>query len=162
MDDPFVYERAFIHFLEDPQYFSNLFVNPEAWQNSDEVAYLDAFFRHSKFDMSFDDYMLLGFPEDVAANLWSAHFLNGIGDSEGSEYFLAAAGAVPVTDLISLAKAQYPRLADRMQWHHFTPQYLGGSAWGYGRSIKPNAEELQRILNSVYQNYPIPSGSRSR
>ena len=183
VSNPLAAEQAFSHYLADPQYFANLYANPEAWASSEEVANLDIFMQYSVFHITADSLMNLGLEPEVAGNLSNAHALYGVGDYEGMNAALLAAGAVPVGDLIAQAKAQSPKLADQWNWHHYTPQYLGGSAngpqyyinaayhqfitnefrrlYGYGKGL-PSPQDLSRIINEVYTKYPIPPGSRMR
>jgi hypothetical protein len=66
----------------------------------------------------------------------------------------------------------------KLQWHHLTPQYLGGDpkgpgvylpasyhqvitnafrhAWAYGQGTHPTEEELQQIMVDVYSHNPLP------
>jgi hypothetical protein len=86
--------------------------------------------------------------------------------------------------LIDQAQAQYPKLASQTNWHHYTPQYMGGNMnglqyeinasyhqyitnefrqlWAYGKNRMPSPQELNYILEQVYLKYPIPPNSRSR
>jgi hypothetical protein len=139
--------------------------------------------QYSVFHITAGYLMDLGFDPEVSGNLSNAHALYAAGDYDGANTALLAAGAVPVGNLIDQAKTQYPRLANQMNWHHYTPQYLGGSAngiqyeinaayhqfitnefrrlYGYGNEV-PSPELLNQIMSEVYTKYPIPSGARMR
>jgi RHS repeat-associated protein len=80
--------------------------------------------------------------------------------------------------LVIEAQQRYPRKAGKIEMHHIVPKYLGGnrngpmvgidgayhqvitnefrSLYPYGQN-KPSIEQLERILESVYSKYPIPS-----
>ncbi len=167
---------AFLHYLNDPDYFVALYANPEAWAASEEVANLDVFLQYSVLHTTADAFMGVGFDPDVAGNLQAAHAAYSMGDIETSQTYLAAAGVLTVAE----ADARYPRLAGIRHNHHYTPIYLGGSRsgvqysipasyhqyitnefrqlWAYGRP-RPNATQLQNIINQVYLLYPIPPGT---
>jgi len=79
--------------------------------------------------------------------------------------------------LLEAAKRKYPKLAERFHDHHITPKYLGGDPkgptvrlnaayhqeitnafrreWPYGQGM-PDAQELLRILDKVYSQFPLP------
>ncbi len=80
---------------------------------------------------------------------------------------------------LEAAKADYPKKALKKQWHHLIPKYLGGSVsgpkvrinsayhqkitnafrreWRYGNPAgKPDPAELERILDRVYTEFPLP------
>ena len=83
-----------------------------------------------------------------------------------------------IEKLVIEAQQRYPRKAGKIEMHHIVPKYLGGnrngpmvgidgayhqvitnefrSLYPYGQN-KPSAELLERILESVYSKYPIPS-----
>jgi RHS repeat-associated protein len=61
-------ERAFAHFLEDPEFFVNLYQDPEAWYNSDEVAALDVFMQYSILHSTAEDLILTGYVEGTDLN----------------------------------------------------------------------------------------------
>jgi RHS repeat-associated protein len=167
---------AFLHYLNDPDYFVALYANPEAWAASEEVANLDVFLQYSVLHTTADAFMGVGFDPDVAGNLQAAHAAYSMGDIETSQTYLAAAGVLTVAE----ADARYPKLAGIRHNHHHTPIYLGGSRsgvqynipasyhqyitnefrqlWAYGRP-RPNATQLQNIINQVYLLYPIPPGT---
>jgi hypothetical protein len=78
--------------------------------------------------------------------------------------------------LVIAAQKLYPQKAGKTEWHHPIPKYLGGAKnqrlfpldaayhqqitnafraeWGYG-SLKPNPQQLQKILNNVYNKFPL-------
>jgi hypothetical protein len=90
---------------------------------------------------------------------------------------VAKGGTQYSDDLVKAAQKLYPKKAGKIELHHPIPRYLGGAKnqtlvpldrayhqvitnefrkeWGYGRG-KPNAAELQQILNKVYSKYPLP------
>ncbi|MBI4928038.1 MAG: hypothetical protein HY835_09755, partial [Anaerolineae bacterium] len=45
-EDRVAAERAYIHFQEDPEYFRDLYLQPDKWESSEEAAYLDLFFQY--------------------------------------------------------------------------------------------------------------------
>jgi len=79
-------------------------------------------------------------------------------------------------DLVKEAQDAYPAKAGDIELHHITPKYLGGPAdgptvpldaayhqlitnefrslWPYG-SGRPDPQELERIMNDVYEKYPL-------
>ncbi|HEV2473451.1 MAG TPA: hypothetical protein VGS41_12335, partial [Chthonomonadales bacterium] len=97
-----------------------------------------------------------------------------IGEEPGAAYSPAN-----YEDLVEQAKQAYPNKADFEEFHHITPQYLGGARngptiqinaayhqwitnafraeWSYGQAL-PEAGRLREILNSVYEQYPLPPG----
>jgi hypothetical protein len=175
-------EQAFTHYIEDPQYFVDLYANPDAWRASEEVANLDIFMQYSVFHTTANDLLIAGLDPDTAGNLELAHFFSGMGDPEESAIYLAAAaGGVSVEELIKQAKEQYPNKANKMEWHHYEPRYLGGSAngtqyhinaayhqyitnefrrqFGYGQA---KSADMQAIMDEVYTKYPIPPNSNKR
>jgi RHS repeat-associated protein len=80
-------------------------------------------------------------------------------------------------DFVKEAQRLYPNKAGKIELHHITPKYLGGSKngavvpldasyhqvitnefrslWPYGNGI-PSATELKNIMNQVYAKYPLP------
>jgi RHS repeat-associated protein len=82
-------------------------------------------------------------------------------------------------DLVKAAQKLYPKKAGITELHHITPKYLGGAvdgpvvplngayhqqitnafrqAWPYGQA-KPTAAQLQKIMDDVYSQYPLPPG----
>jgi hypothetical protein len=174
-------EQAFSHFLDDPQYFVDLYADPAAWRESEEWAYLDIFAQYSTLHTYAEDLVTAELNDDTATHLWAANFHYGAGDESGTEYFIALAG---VSDLVAAAERDYPSKATRpWEWHHYVPKYLGGDPngtryyipapyhqyitnefrqwWAYGQG-KPTPEHLQYIMNQVYTKYPIPQGSERR
>jgi len=93
---------------------------------------------------------------------------------------VAKTGASEVEDLVTAAQKAYPGKAGVTELHHITPKYLGGAAdgplapldaayhqqitnefrslWPYG-GAKPNPQQLQEIMQKVYNKYPIPPGN---
>ena len=82
-------------------------------------------------------------------------------------------------DLVAAAKKKYPRKAGKIERHHVTPKYLGGSPKGptvpidaaYHQKItnafrelhpyglpKPSPERLEEIKQQVYERFPLPGG----
>ena len=81
-------------------------------------------------------------------------------------------------DAVAAAQQRYPNLAGKMNDHHIEPKYLGGAAdgetvsldrayhqvitnafrraWKYGTGKLPSVQELQKIGQNVYGNYPLP------
>jgi len=79
-------------------------------------------------------------------------------------------------NLLTQAAAAYPNKAGKIEYHHITPQYLGGqkngllmpidaayhqqitnafrNAWDYGIG-KPNAAQLEKIMTDVYTQFPL-------
>lgn len=75
------------------------------------------------------------------------------------------------------AKAKYPGKANKDEYHHRTPKYLGGDPdgptvrinaalhqeitnafrqlWKYGSKVKPTQEQLKEIMRQVYSRFPI-------
>jgi hypothetical protein len=82
-------------------------------------------------------------------------------------------------ELLSAAQKAYPGKADVTELHHVTPKYMGGapngptapldaayhqqitnefrSLWPYG-GRQPTPQELQEVMEKVYQKYPLPPG----
>ncbi|MGH8019441.1 MAG: hypothetical protein ACREIA_14365, partial [Opitutaceae bacterium] len=99
------------------------------------------------------------------------------GSSLAAERGVARAGS-SVDDLVAAAQKAYPGKAGATELHHVTPKYLGGSPsgplapldaayhqqitnefrslWPYG-GRQPTAQELQSIMQKVYEKYPLPS-----
>jgi len=177
-------EQAFLLFLTNPEYFALLYMDPKAWANSVDVANLDVFLQYSSFHMTAEELISSGFDLAVSENLQLAHFHYSLGDQEGMQDFLTAAGAVSIPSLIAKARALYPSKAGILQWHHFEPMYLGGSVkgvqyqidaayhqlitnefrtqWGYGQGAPLTVQEVQNIMNKVYNTYPNPPGALKR
>jgi len=79
-------------------------------------------------------------------------------------------------NLLKQAADAYPNKAGKIEYHHITPQYLGGSkngvlmpidaayhqqitnafrnAWDYGIG-PPNAAQLEKIMTNVYTQFPL-------
>ena len=82
-------------------------------------------------------------------------------------------------ELLSAAQKAYPGKAGVTEFHHVTPKYIGGAAngptapldaayhqqitnefrslWPYG-GRQPTLQELQEVMEKVYQKYPLPPG----
>jgi RHS repeat-associated protein len=105
-------------------------------------------------------------------------FLTWLGKRLGARV-AARAAARNIDDLVRAAQKQFPAKAGKIEHHHITPKYLGGSPKGptvpidgayhqqitnefrrhvpYG-SPKPSPTELERIMQEVYSKYPLPGG----
>lgn len=93
---------------------------------------------------------------------------------------LATKGGVQYSDdLVKAAQKIYQNKAGKIELHHIIPKYLGGAkngklvpldgayhqqitnafrkAWPYGQG-KPNAVQLQKIIDDVYGQFPLPPG----
>ena len=114
IDNPNKAVEAYLHFLQDPAYFANLYANPESWANSEEVLYLDIFLQYSKFHTTAAAVISVGFDPDVAAYLDQAHVYYGLGDTETASQLLAAAILVgtPSGVLVSVPDSWLGRVAD--------------------------------------------------
>lgn len=85
--------------------------------------------------------------------------------------------AEDLEDLVKAAQKLYPQKAGLSELHHIIPKYLGGDPkgatkaidaayhqlitnefrrlWEYGKS-KPSLQQLQEIVEKVYQKFPLP------
>jgi RHS repeat-associated protein len=138
-------EQAFVHYLNDPLYFTNLFADPKAWNASEEVAALDVFAQYSVLHTRASELALAPLSWDDRAYARAAHTLYGLGadeedvskyvafldlrDESGSDSYLAVAG-IAIPGLIAAAEKQYPTKAGHWEWHHYIPIYLGGDPQG--------------------------------
>lgn len=85
--------------------------------------------------------------------------------------------------MVSEAQQIYPKKTGKTEYHHITPQYLGGAKNGptvpldaayhqqitnefrnlapYGQGLKESLSsvELQNIMDRVYTKYPLPMGT---
>jgi hypothetical protein len=89
-------------------------------------------------------------------------------------------GTANYENLVKQAQEAYPNKIG-MEYHHITPQYLGGASDGptveipsaYHQQItnafrseypyglpKPSPVGLQEIMNTVYSQYPLPPGTK--
>jgi hypothetical protein len=90
---------------------------------------------------------------------------------------VGGAGASNVNSLVQQAQQQYPNKAGNIELHHIFPKYLGGdpngtqvaidaayhqiitnafrALWPYGQGA-PTAAEAQRIMQQVYESFPLP------
>lgn len=111
-------------------------------------------------------------------------FTSFVGASLGKELVRTGFSRWPINaanksdHLLNSAIQLYPKLAERWNWHHIRPKYLGGAIdgakvhlnaayhqlitnefrtlWPYGRGIKPSPSELDDIVKRVYLKYPLP------
>jgi hypothetical protein len=103
----------------------------------------------------------------------------GGGGISGGSIDIVEAGSPSHAVLVASARSQYPKKAGKIEQHHITPRYLGGLINGptvpldaayhqlitnefrrlyhYGQE-PPDVERLQRILQQVYDKYPLPPG----
>ena len=102
---------------------------------------------------------------------------NLTGYAQAAETTAARAGST-YEGLLADAQAAYPGKAGVTELHHVTPKYMGGAAdgplapldaayhqqitnefrslWPYG-GPKPSPQQLQEIMQKVYQKYPLPA-----
>ena len=131
------------------------------------LAWREANFERLEAALSGDDEALI----EVA--------LGFVGGSAKLASSAARGVASSVDDAVRAAQRQFPGLAGKVQQHHVVPRYLGGAAngrtvpldaayhqqitnefrrlWPYGQGT-PTAQQLERIMQQVYEKYPLPLG----
>ena len=115
VSDPLAAEQAFLHYLDDPAYFLNLYADPEAWAISLEVVHLDVFMQYSIFHTTAENLVRGGLDPDTASDLSMAHCSRGMGDEAGANAFVALATGPAVSDLVAAADLRYPGKAGRSE-----------------------------------------------
>lgn len=87
--------------------------------------------------------------------------------------------ALPSLRRVAVVMPPLPGKAGKIEEHHITPEYLGGARngprvrldaayhqqitnefrrlWEYGQGT-PTAQQLERIMQQVYEKYPLPPG----
>jgi len=145
--------------------------------NSEQIVRFGA--PHDGMTTDWGAYGLLYAPLKLVGGMVDGVFDAAFGDVAGTTAARAGSSAT-YEELLAEAQAAYPGKAGLAELHHITPKYLGGAAngplieldaayhqqitnqfrslWPYG-GPKPGPQQLEEILQQVYQRFPLPSSS---